>query len=68
MFFDVFLLSALHVNRIRKKKKQKTAITNKKIIMKEKKKVLFKSCMNVVDTRDALSLNSITERLSSFSS
>ena len=68
MFFDVFLLSALHVNRIRKNKKQKTAITNKKIIMKEKKKVLFKSCMNVVDTRDALSLNSITERLSSFSS
>ena len=68
MFFDVFLLSALHVNRIRKKKKKKTAITNKKIIMKEKKKVLFKSCMNVVDTRDALSLNSITERLSSFSS
>ena len=68
MFFDVFLLSALHVNRIRKKTNQKTAITNKKIIMKEKKKVLFKSCMNVVHTREALSLNSITERLSSFSS
>ena len=50
------------------KTNQKTAITNKKVIMKEKKKVLFKSCMNVVDTRDALSLNSITERLSSFSS
>ena len=67
MFFDEFLLSALHVNRIRKNKPKK-AITNKKIIMKEKKKVLFKSCMNVVDTRDALFLNSITERLSSFSS
>lgn len=65
MFFDVFLLSALHVNRIRKNKPKNS---NKKIIMKENKKVLFKSCMNVVDTRDALSLNSITERLSSFSS
>ena len=67
MFFDVFLLSALHVNRIRKNK-PRNSNNKKKIIMKEKKKVLFKSCMNVVDTRDALSLNSITERLSSFSS
>ena len=67
MSFDVFLLFALHVNRKRtnKQTKQKTAITNKKNVMREKKIVLFKSCMNVVDTREAVSLNSITERLSS---
>ena len=67
MSFDVFLLFALHVNRKRtnKQTKQKTAITNKKNVMREKKIVLFKSCMNVVDTREAVSLNSITGRLSS---
>ena len=67
MSFDVFLLFALHVNRKRtnKQTKQKTAITNKKNVMREKKIVLFKSCMNVVDTREAVSLKSITERLSS---